>query len=425
MQRRVVLSAILCTVLLVAVSSCSRDSHVSEPALEFADAADVGAIRDSLDRISSSLSHFVESGKVPNLLTLVARSGKIIHWEALGYREIESADPLEKDDIFRIYSMTKPITAAATMILVERGQVRLDEPVSTYLPGFDPKRVLTQSGSYEQAERSITIRDLLRHTSGLTYGDEGGSIVDSLYAVSGIFDAPDLSSFADSLLALPLAVQPGTVFNYGVSYGVLGLAIETVSGMPFPEFLRSELFQPLGMDDTSFVLGPEKRQRLVSRYLYSDSLSVTADPDNESNGSLQVDNFPYGGGGLYSTPSDFLRFCQMILNQGELDGVRVMSEESIQEMSRDQLPAGAPLIEAGPGHGNVYGYGLGFATLLDAEATPEADYNGVIRWAGLANTYFWIDPEAELVAMVWTQLDPFFVHDFVTPFQELVYSSLE
>ena len=344
-------------------------------------------------------------------------------------RDIAEGDSLDRDDIFRIFSMTKPITSTATMILAEEGLIDLDASVSEYLPEFSDLKVMVGDTSLLDASSPPTIRQLLSHTSGLTYGLFGDTKVDSLYVAADLLSSPDLQSFATSVATLPLVAQPGSYWNYSVSTDVLGQVIAAVSGQSFAAFLETRIFAPLAMDDTGFSVPPEKKNRLTVRYSASDSGLVDASDDFLGDvtidGETQLFRFPSGGAGLYSTPSDYLRFAQMILNNGELDGVRILSAESVQEMSRNHLPDASHRIIAVPSLIEAYGFGLGFATLVEAEKTPAEDHNGLIRWSGLANTYFWIDPEAELIGMVWTQLSPFFAHDFANPFEEIVYDAIQ
>ncbi|MFQ5349835.1 MAG: serine hydrolase domain-containing protein, partial [Thermoanaerobaculia bacterium] len=369
--------------------------------------------------------------------TMVARGGHIVHWEAVGMRDIEAADPLEPDDIFRIYSMTKPVTSVAVMMLVESGDLELDDPVSNFLQSFEDLAVLEADGSRAPTARQVTVRDLLRHTGGLTYGLLHDTPVDRMYEESGLVaalgldltDAPaaehevqDLEEFVATLADLPLLAQPGEQWIYSASTDVLGYLVQVVSGRPFDEFLAERLFEPLGMDDTAFWVPAEKRHRFAAHYRRSKTgLELVDSP--QSDRYTRMPPIAFGGSGLVSTPSDYVRFAQMLLQEGELDGVRILAAETVRAMRRDHLPEGVVFPDRwfGPG----YGYGLGFATLVDQDATPDADHAGVHRWVGMANTFFWIDPEADLVAMVWTQMTPLGVYRLQQRFQKMVYAAMD
>ena len=378
-----------------------------------------------LDRIRPAMQAYVDDGRLAGVMTLVARRGQVVHWDAVGLRDVAAGDPLEPDDIFRIYSMTKPITSVATMILVEEGKVALDDPVSRFIPEFGDVVVLTDAGERVAPDRPITIEHLLTHTSGLTYGFFGDSPVDRLYSESGFFThAVGLEDFARQAAALPLLASPGDRWNYGVSTDILGRVVEVASGRPFDAFLRERILEPLGMDDTGFVVPADKRDRFTGHYQPQDgALQLVDSPvDGEY---TRAPAWLSGGGGLTSTASDYIRFAQMLLQDGQLEGVRILAPESVRTMRANRLPEALVPIQLGTFLSPGYGFGLGFAVVVDAESSPEPDNDGVFRWAGAANTFFWIDPEAELIGMVWTQLNPFAAYDLEREFQTLVYEALE
>ena len=271
----------------------------------------------------------------------------------------------------------------------------------------------------------MTVEHLLTHTSGLTYGFFGDSPVDRIYNQSGFFtQAEGLDDFARRVAALPLLASPGDRWNYSVSTDILGRVVEVASGQPFDAFLQARILDPLEMNDTAFLVPADKRGRFAGNY---------ARPD----GTLQVIDSPVdgqytrpprwlsGGGGLTSTASDYIRFAQMLLQRGTLGDVQILAPETVQAMRSNRLPEALVPIELGTFLSPGYGFGLGFAVVVDAEASPEPDNDGVFRWAGAANTYFWIDPAAELIGMVWTQLNPFAAYDLEREFQTLVYDALE
>ena len=378
-----------------------------------------------LARIRPAMQAYVDDGRVAGVMTLVARRGQVVHWDAVGLRDVEAAAPLEPDDIFRIYSMTKPITSVATMILVEEGAVTLDAPVATFIPEFAAVEVLSAAGERVASDRPITIEHLLTHTSGLTYGFFGDSPVDRLYTESGFFTrAVGLEDFAHEAAALPLLANPGDRWNYGVSTDILGRVVEVASGQPFDAFLRARILEPLEMDDTAFVVPRDKLDRFTGHYV-------------REGGALQLVDSPVdgeytrppawlsGGGGLTSTASDYIRFAQMLLQDGQLGGVRILAPETVRMMRANRLPEALVPIQLGAYLSPGYGFGLGFAVVVDAESSPEPDNDGVFRWAGAANTFFWIDPQEDLIGMVWTQVNPFAAYDLEREFQTLVYEALD
>ncbi len=378
-----------------------------------------------LDRIRPAMQAYVDDGRVAGVMTLVARRGQVVHWDAVGERDVEAGDPLEPDDIFRIYSMTKPITSVATMILVEEGAVSLDDPVAKFIPEFAAVEVLAADGERVDPDRPIAIEHLLTHTSGLTYGFFGDAPVDRLYNQSGFFTrAAGLDDFARQAAALPLLASPGDRWNYSISTDILGRVVEVASGRPFDAFLRERILEPLGMEDTAFVVPADKRDRFTGHYAVQDgALDLVDSPvDGEY---TRVPAWLSGGGGLTSTASDYIRFAQMLLQDGRLEDVRILAPETVRMMRASRLSEALVPIQLGTYLSPGYGFGLGFAVVVDAESSPEPDNNGVFRWAGAANTFFWIDPEAELVGMVWTQLNPFAAYDLEREFQTLVYGALE
>ena len=366
---------------------------------------------------------YVDDGRVAGVMTMVARHGQVVHWDAVGYRELASSDPLEPDDLFRIYSMTKPVTSVAIMILVEEGALALDDPVSTFLPEFTDIRVLASDGQRVSPSRPMTIEHLLTHTSGLTYGFFGNSPVDQLYREAATYtEATDLVDLIHRVTAQPLVASPGERWNYGVSTDVLGRIVEVASGESFDVFLHSRIFEPLGMEDTAFWVPSDKQSRFAAHYGRNDDALHLVDSPTEGE-YASPPTLLSGGAGLVSTASDYIRFAQMLLNSGELDGVRILAAESVRAMRSNHLPEALVPISLTSYLSPGYGFGLGFAVLVDAEASPEPDRNGVYRWAGAANTFFWIDPDTDLIGMVWTQLSPFAAYELEREFQTLVYES--
>jgi len=348
-------------------------------------------------RIGPAMQDLIDQGRTAGVMTLVARRGRIAHWEARGWR-VHDEDPLEPNDIFRLYSMTKPVTSVAVMMLVEDGLLSLDDEVGSLIPAFADVQVYQDMGPRDP-DRPMLIRHLLTHTSGLSYGVFGTSRVDSMY--NEMFDKtsadpePDLREWADSLASLPLVDDPGDRWNYSLSTDLLGHVIELVSGRTLDRFFRERIFDPLGMHDTGFHVPEEKRNRLTAMYRPAeDGLEMG---DSPSDGSYtRPPRWLSGGGGLVSTARDFLRFCSMLLGGGQLGGVRVLDSETVRLMTRNRLDEDLLPVLRIPG----MGFGLGFAV-------PAGVDDGTYWWPGVANTYFWIDPAEEMIAFAWTQLQPF------------------
>jgi len=390
----------------------------------------VGLSAAALERITTTLQSYVDSGKFPGFLALIARHGKVAYVASVGWMDVEHQRAMSPDAVFRIYSLTKPIASAAAMQLYERGKVRLEDPVSKYIPAFAAVKVYAGGGAatpeLRDPERPITLADLLTHASGLTYGFIGNTPADSIYRRANLYNPRwTLAQLSDSLAHLPLAFSPGIRWNYSYSIDVLARVVELVSGMTFDRYLDSMLFRPLGMSMTAFHVTPAMEGHLATAYALGPDGKLHATtpliaPEYTPEGRMLS-----GGGGLLSTLSDYLRFAQMLLNGGELDGHRVLKRETVALMMRDHLPPGLtpipPITPDWPPGKNGFGYGG--AVRVDSDTTPPGS-PGTFRWAGAASTFFWVDPQADLVAMVWTQhLPPAWSLD--AQFQRLVYVSVK
>lgn len=392
--------------------------------LPTAEPESVGMSSEALSKIRPAMARFVGEGRAAGIVTMVARKGRVVHWESVGSRELGS-DPLQPDDIFRIYSMTKPITSTAVMILVEEGRLDLDNPISEYLPQFGAPKVY-EGERLVPAARPITVRDLLGHTSGLTYGFFGSTHVDSLYSAADLFSAEhDLEELVSRVASLPLVGHPGSEWNYSVSTDILGHLIEVVSGMWFDEFLKERIFRLLEMHDTDFFVSEDRHDRFTAMYTQGVEGLRLSDSPRTGDYSHQP-RLLSGGGGLVSTASDYIRFAQMLLNGGELEGVRLLTQETVELMRTNRLPKEHLPLRLGdvwvaPG----YGFGLGFSVLVDEEATEEPDNAGIFRWWGSGSTYFWIDPNEHLIGIVLAQVLPPTVPDMEKTFQTLVYESVK
>ena len=349
----------------------------------------VGVSAERLERIRSFLQGYYNSGQVSGFLTVVARRGKIVHFETIGMRDVENSKPIESDTIFRIYSMSKPITSVAVMMLYEEGHFQLGTPVSQFIPQFKNMKVYNNDQTeILEAKKEITIKHLLMHTAGLTYG-WGNKPVDALYKEAKIREpGSTLVDMVEKLGKIPLVHEPGERWTYSVSTDVLGYFVEVVSGMPFEEFLQTRIFGPLGMVDTAFSVPSEKVDRFAALYrpTKENKLERTRRP------ALEVDEytfFPSGGGGLVSTAADYMRFSQMLLNGGELDGVRILGKKTVELMRY-------------PHHDDWFG--LGFRVVTRKNPPNILDSVGNFSWGGAAATTFWIDPQEELIGLLMTQL---------------------
>lgn len=404
--------------------SCAKPVNKVDP-LPWANPTDVKVSPQRLEAIAPAMQTYVDRGVVSGITTLVARHGKLVHWESTGFRDLETQDPLEPNDIFRIYSMTKPVTAVAIMMLVEEGTLAIDGELSSYLPDFADVLVY-ENGKQVPPEQPVTIRHLLSHTSGMTYGLFGNTPVDAMYRETNVLSTSgDLADLADKVARLPLLAHPGTVWNYSVSADILGRVIEVISGLSFDDFLHEKIFEPLDMQDTGFFVPPEKASRFVTSYTRSSNGSLTVgDPMTES----AYDTRPTllsGSHGLVSTARDFARFAQMLLNGGELDGKQLLRPGTVEMMRTNVLPQSLIPIRIGFWQAPGYGFGLGFSVLTSQEKTPEPDNNGTFRWWGIGSTYFWIDPIDDVVGIVMAQLNPPMAGRMEQDFQTLVYEALQ
>lgn len=370
----------------------------------------VGMSSERLARLSMAMQQLVDAGRLAGITTMVARHGKVAHFEAYGHRDVEQGAPMTQDTIFRIYSMTKPITGVALMMLYEEGRFRLSDPVAKYIPEFANLKVAAGDGPsgpiVENPKQPMTIRHLMSHTAGFSYGFFSESAVDRLYMERKVLALDGtLQDMITRLAGIPLRQQPGSRWHYSVSVDVQGHLVEVLSGERFDRFLETRLFQPLGMTDTAFYVPPEKTDRFAQIYAYGKGgrlVPPSAFEEHGRLGTIQIreedvvanylkpPTFFSGGGGLVSTTADYTRFCQMLLNGGELDGVRILSPVTVDLMRRNQLPRDVP--EMAPG----IGFGLDFAVVTDpvaADSISEGEY----FWTGAAGTWFWIDPVENLI----------------------------
>jgi CubicO group peptidase (beta-lactamase class C family) len=396
----------------------------------------LGFSSSRLARIAAWQQSQVEAGAFSGAVAAIARNGRIVYLRAVGFRDRAKTAPLQPDAIFWIASMTKPVTSVAAMMLVEQGKLDLAAPVHQYLPelkdmmvGIETKDPVTGKTDLarEPQKRPMTVKDLLRHTAGLTYG-VGGTMVDqlyykSLYGNAGVYRRDKtLADFVSGLAKLPLAHQPGEVWEYGLSVDVLSRVIEVASGEPFEQFLQTRLFGPLDMVDTGFHVPEAKLSRLVDP-----PAGGWGGPDGVLADVTKPTKLFSGGGGLVSTAADYLRFCQMLLNGGELDGVRILSPATVQRMTTNALPPGIRFAGAiagwvGPQGGSTWG--LGFEVRSDAASSMVPGSVGSFSWMGTAGTYFWVDPAEHLVAVQMIQVASGAGLPFNRAFRNLSYGAL-
>jgi CubicO group peptidase (beta-lactamase class C family) len=362
------------------------------------------------------MQSYVDSGNFSGITTLLARRGNIIHFDHCGVRDMASHEPLDASTIFRIYSMTKPVVCTALMTLYEEARFHLFEPVAKYLPAFGKVKVWNGDGEpLVDPVRPMLIRDLFTHTAGLTYNFLEDTPVSKMYLDSGLLSNPEVSleSVVAELARLPLAYQPGARWHYSMSIDVLAHLIEVLSGKPLQDFLKERVFSPLGMNDTGFSVPAQNRSRIAAMYGHPDvATHQFTEIISSATGPVDVSKtypagntatFARGGHGLFSTASDYLRFAQMLLNRGELDGERIISPAIADLMHSNHLPAKLLPYSIGivvlPG----YGFGLGSRVLMDPAASGMPGSAGEFGWAGAANTYYWVDPKLELVGIFMTQ----------------------
>jgi CubicO group peptidase (beta-lactamase class C family) len=375
----------------------------------------LGMSSRALGRIRDSMVAHVDEGRLPGALTVVARRGRIAHLESVGWMDVEGLVPVRSDTIFRVYSMTKPVTAAAMMILHEAGRFRISDPVSDYLTEMRELAVFS-GGTAERPQtvsaRPMTMKHLLTHTSGLIYEDIAPSGLAMMYAKADLFGVRSLEAFIERLALLPLAAQPGSAWNYGVSSDVLGRIVEVLSGEPFDRFLEDRVFAPLGMVDTAFRVPEEKLERFAKCYGLGPDGKIKAVEAAHGTPFLDPRIVPFGGHGLVSTGADYLRFAQMLANGGKLGKVRLLQRKTVDLMMTNHL---------GPEFGyrplsalesslqcDSRGIGFGFGGAVTTPAAEESFHasTGTFSWGGNASTYFWVDRTMELIGILMTQLIP-------------------
>ena len=393
----------------------SQPAEIPPPVGDLVEGAaeSVGMSSERLARVTAMSQGYVDENKLAGVVTLVARKGKIVHFEAVGQRGAENEQPLAKDALFRIFSMSKPITAVAAMMLYEEGKFRLYDPVADFVPELASPKVLVD-GEEVPAENTMTMRHLLTHTAGLSYGFNPMDPLDQRYREAQLFAAEDLDGFAERLGALPLAFEPGERWHYSVAVDVTGLVVQRLSGMSFDAFLKERIFDPLGMEDTFFNVPEEKRHRFLPNHTWNRQeeklvqIPEVEGDDPDAFARYRDTRMFSGGGGLVSTTIDYARFAEMVRRGGELDGARLLSPKTVDFMTANHLPAA--LGGAGRGEdpaelqNNRFGFGLGWGINTDVVASGVVGSVGEYSWGGAAGTVFWVDPVEEMVVVGMIQL---------------------
>ncbi len=414
--------------------------------LNIVDPSELGFSPERLARIDTFIDErYIKSGRFPGFSLLVSRGGKVAHLSYQGYANTAEQRPMDADTIVRIYSMSKPITSMALLSLYEEGRFRLDDPVSDFIPSWADLRVFADGTATNYTtrfpERAMTVRDLLTHTSGLTYSWMGRHPVDRLYRHSKLDAGHRLEDYVEILAGLPLLFSPGSEWAYSIATDVCGRLVEILSGQPFDTFLQQRIFDPLGMHSTGFYVSDEDEHRFAANYAVP-SLSPFPLPDGASGSDMaMIDDstakspfrrpptFLSGGGGLVSTIGDYHRFTQMLLQGGALDGARVVGRKTIDYATMNHLPGGRDLAEMGQpvfseARYDGVGFGLGFSVITDPAAAQVLTSAGEYAWGGAASTLFWIDPAEELSVIGLTQLMPSSAYPIREELKALVYSAL-
>jgi CubicO group peptidase (beta-lactamase class C family) len=376
--------------------------HARDVAVPVAKPAAVGFSAERLQRLDAGMKAAVDDKQLSGIVTMVARHGQIVQQMAHGQQDIASGRPMQKDTIFRIYSMSKPITGVAMMILYEEGKWKPDDPIARHIPEFKDLKVYKGTGAdgklvLEAPAHAPTMGELMSHTAGFTYGFFGSTPVDKMYVQANLLTSSSLQELVNKVGALPLLYQPGEGWVYSIGVDIQGYLVEKLSGQSFPEFLRTRVFEPLGMNDTAFFVPEGKLPRLATVYSWQGQALAPMPPDPAVS---KPPAMPSGGGGLFSTAADYLRFAQMLLNRGELDGVRVLAPSTVELMTRNHVPeAVQQSAKFGIGRYPIrpgLGFGYDVAVLEDPGLLGSTAGKGTYLWNGIAGTWFWIDPTNDI-----------------------------
>jgi CubicO group peptidase (beta-lactamase class C family) len=388
------------TILLAGLIITAGSAAITSKALPSSAPEDVGLSSERLARMNKAIHEYVDAGRTPGVVTLIARHGKVVHVDAYGKADLASGRPTRADDIFRMYSMTKPITSVALLMLFEEGKFQLTDPLSRYFPAVADMKVYAgstpQGGMLlDSPKRQITIQDVFRHSAGFSYGF-GSSPVDKAYGDANVF-ATDLTGLMEKLPKLPLLYQPGDRWVYSIAHDVQAALVEKLSGQKFDEFVRQRIFRPLEMNDSMFRIPAEKKPRVPALYTMRDGKLVIDTSDTAKNYGDQV----FGGYSISTTIGDYAIFAQMLLNKGQLNSVRLLSPKTVELMAMNHL---SPTALANGGVGPGTGYGLGVSVLMNPAERGNVGSVGEFGWSGAASTHVLIDPKEDLVAIYCTQL---------------------
>ena len=402
--------------------------------LPLAEPAELGLCPERLSRVARWSERLVADGKLAGVTVLIGRRGRVAHFGSTGMADLARGVPMAADTIVRIYSMTKPLTSLAILMLYEEGRFQLDDSITRFLPCFRDMRVAVGGARGKidtvPAERDITFHDLLTHTSGLTYGFMQAALVDALYREQGIDFQTAESSLAEVVeraAALPLIAQPGTAWNYSIATDVLGHLVAVIAGEPFEDFLRRRVLQPLGMHETDFHVPEAAHGRLAANYARGPDGRLVLIDDPATSRYLRPRGVCSGGGGLVSTAADYWRFCQFMLNRGVLDGTRLLSRKTVALMTSNHLRGdmaamGQPRWSESTAEG--IGFGLGFSVTLDPARAQILGTPGEYAWGGAASTAFWIDPAEDMAVILLTQLMPSSTYPLRRELRVLSYAAL-
>jgi CubicO group peptidase (beta-lactamase class C family) len=388
-------------------------------------------------RLERHVQAYVDAGKFPGAISMVQRRGKVVHFAIYGRRDLEAGAPVEPDTIFRIYSMTKPIVSVGFMTLYEEGRFQLDDPVAQYIPQFRDLKVLAggtvDTPQLRSPSREMTVADLLRHTSGLV--SQADAVLGDAYTRLGLLTSASSGTLAEMIAklgALPLKCDPGAQFNYGISTDVVGYLCEVLSGQRLDDFLRERLLGPLGMVDTGFAVLDEDIERFAACYrpgTAGEPFLVVEDRPDASSRYTQPRTYLSGAGGMVSTASDYMRFCKMLANGGELDGQRILGPRTLAFMALNHLPGGRDLAQMSPASAGEtsragVGFGLGFARVLDPAVLGGLSAPGEYYWGGAASTAFWITPAEDLAVVFMTQVRPSSTYPIRRELRAIIYGSI-
>ena len=401
---------------LLAITSLAKEIPTAKP-------SEVGMSAAKLKLVDERVEELIGAKRLAGASVMVTRKGKVVYNKTFGLRDIEKNQPMEEDTIYRIYSMTKGITSAATMILAEEGKLSINDPIARHIPAFKDVKVWKEGKAITPA-KAPTIKDLLCHTSGYSYGGTGIPQLDRLHRAADPFARDKtLAEFATSMATVPMAFEPGQRWLYGVSTDLLGAVVESASGVPFDQFLKKRIFQPLDMKDTGFLIPEAKLNRVASVYRSNKRGKLTYDRHDNFRYTNES-KMPSGGGGLASTIRDYTRFLQMLANGGELHGVRLLKKETVEDMTRNQLEESAMPVRFPGNRRNGTGFGLGFSVKVAHTDWNKHGRLGEYGWGGMLSTHYWISPVDDLVVVTMEQTLPF---DFLleNELKPLIYDAID